>query len=341
MRVLTVIVNDEAITRNRVSRGRCPHATSRHPAVTGDVACGAAAPAADTGGEGVGIGEPGMSARAHLPDEPRRKPLAPRLSPAVVTTRGRRETNQDRVCALRTLVGGEPAVLLAVADGVGGLPAGEQAAELALQVVGHYAHYVLPDTDPGPALRDAVGDMLRAASRRIWLWARDRGHGGAAGSTLVCALVWDRRFLVAHAGDSRCYRIDAGGAHVLTRDHTEAARRDPRPGPASAPGRRSPLSHYLTSALGWPTETLVETTPPGVDPGTLERDGVLLVCSDGLHGVVGEEDMHAAVRETRGVEDACRRLVALALERGSTDNISVAAVEVGSLPRRCRRCTPA
>ena len=119
-----------------------------------------------------------------------RRLLTPSLTPAVVTTRGRRETNQDRVCALRTLVGGEPAVLLAVADGIGGLPAGEQAADLALQVVSHYAHYVIPDLGADAvALRDGLSELVQAASRRIWLWARDHGLGGTAGSTLVCALV--------------------------------------------------------------------------------------------------------------------------------------------------------
>jgi serine/threonine protein phosphatase PrpC len=64
----------------------------------------------------------------------------------------------------------------------------------------------------------------------------------------------------------------------------------------------------------------------------------VLVCSDGLHAKVDEGDMHEALLETRDVEDACRRLVALALERGSMDNVSVAAVEVGRL---CRGSRPA
>jgi protein phosphatase len=187
---------------------------------------------------------------------------------------------------------------LAVADGFGGGPAGEHAADLALQVVSHYAHYVIPETEPGPPIRDALGELLRAAGRRIWLWARDQGLGGAAGSTLVCALVWGRHFLVAHAGDSRCYLVDAHGARALGRDHNP--------------------------------------TPTGGEPGALEDDAVLLVCSDGLPAKAEDGDIQAAVHETRAVEDACRRLVALALERGSTDNVSVAAVEVGRLPRRSR-----
>ena len=252
----------------------------------------------------------------------------------MVTTRGRREANQDRVCALRTLVGTEAAVLLAVADGIGGLPAGEQAADLALQVVGHYAHYVIPDLEPGPrAIRAGLRDLVAAASRRIWLWARDHGLGGTAGSTLVCALVWDHHYVVAHAGDSRCYYVGDRGASALTLDHTEAARlvREGRLTPEAA--RRSSLGSRLTNALGWPTELVVAVSPTPDELGVLDEDCALLVCSDGLHASVGEADFHTALHETRDVEDACRRLVALALERGSTDNVSVAAVEVGRLRR--------
>jgi serine/threonine protein phosphatase PrpC len=278
-------------------------------------------------------GESATSTRTRAPEPPRR-PLVPSLTPAVVTTRGRRETNQDRVCALRTLVGGEPAVLLAVADGIGGLPAGEQAADLALQVVSHYAHYVLPESEASPAgLRGTLSDLLHAAGRRIWLWARDQGLGGAAGSTLVCALAWDHHYLVAHAGDSRCYYVNHRGALPLTHDHTEAARLVREGGLAPEEARLSPLSHRLTNALGWPTDLVVDLVPGSDELGALDEDCALLVCSDGLCAMVAEADIHASLHETPGVEEACRRLVALALDRGSSDNVSVAAVEVGRLRR--------
>ncbi|HXK08654.1 MAG TPA: protein phosphatase 2C domain-containing protein [Vicinamibacteria bacterium] len=264
-----------------------------------------------------------------------RRPLVPSLTPAVVTTRGRRETNQDRVCALRTLVGGEPAVLLAVADGIGGLAAGEQAAELAVQEVCDFAHHVIPRIEPGPeSLRRGLGDLLRGASRRIWEWGSDSGVGGAGGSTLVCALVWDRHYLVAHAGDSRCYYVNDRGASALTVDHTEAARLvragDLEPQRASG----SPLRHRLTNALGWPAALVVDFAPAAEDLGTLDEDCALVLCSDGLHATVGETDLHRLLHETRALDEACRRLVALALDRGSSDNVSVAAVEVGRLRRR-------
>ena len=278
-------------------------------------------------------GESPKITQTRAPEMPRR-PLVPSLTPAVVTTRGRRETNQDRVCALRTLVGGEPAVLLAVADGIGGLPAGEQAAELALQVVSHYAHYVLPESEASPAgLRGALGDLLHAAGRRIWLWARDQGLRGAAGSTLVCALAWDHHYLVAHAGDSRCYYVNHRGASSLTLDHTEAARLVREGGLAPEKARCSPLSHRLTNALGWPTDLVVDLVPGSDELGALDEDCALLVCSDGLYTVMAEADIHAVLHETRSVEEACRRLVSLALDRGSSDNVSVAAVEVGRLLR--------
>jgi protein phosphatase len=239
--------------------------------------------------------------------------VAPVLAPAVATARGARETNQDRACALRTLVAGRAAVLLAVAGGIGDPAAAESAADLAVQVVSRFARYVIPDTEPGPSLRDALGEMLRAGGRRIRLWARERGHEGRAGSTLACALVWDHRYLVAHTGGGRCYRIDGRGVTTLAGDPAQA-----RP----------------TSVLGSPTEAVVETTPPGDDPGTLDGDGVVLVCCDGLNSVLEGQDMHAAVLESRCLEDGCRRLVALALDRGWADNVSIAAVEIGSVPRR-------
>jgi serine/threonine protein phosphatase PrpC len=278
--------------------------------------------------------EGAMSTRTPESEPPHRRPLVPSLTPAVLTTRGRRTANQDRVCALRTLVGGEPAVLLAVADGIGGLPAGEQAADLALQVVGHYAHYAIPDLEPdAAAIRAGLSELVQAASRRIWLWARDHGLGGAVGSTLVCALVWDHRYVVAHAGDSRCYHVSDQAAIALTLDHTEAARlvREGRLTPEEA--RRSPLGHRLTNALGWPTDLVVDLSPVSGEIGVLDGDCALLLSSDGLHATVAEADIHAALHETRSLEDACRRLVTLALDRGSTDNVSVATVEVGRLSR--------
>jgi protein phosphatase len=278
--------------------------------------------------------EAAMSTRTRETGSLKRRPLVPRLTPAVVTTRGRRETNQDRVCALRTVVGSEPALLLAVADGIGGLPAGEQAAELALQVVGHYAHYVIPDLHPRPeALREGLSELVQAASRRIWLWARDHGLGGAAGSTLVCSLAWGRHYLVVHAGDSRCYYVSDREARALTHDHTEGARLARNVPLAGQDPGRSPLRHRLTNALGWPTDLVVDLSPPSDGLGVLDENCALLVCSDGLHACVEPVEIHAALHQTPGVEDACRRLLALALDRGSTDNISVAAVEVGRLRR--------
>jgi protein phosphatase len=237
-----------------------------------------------------------------------------------VTTRGRREVNQDRVCALRTLVGGEPAVLLAVADAGGGLVGGERAADLALQVVCQYAHYVIPEADPGPpGLRRCLRDLFDAASRRVWLWARDSGLGGMGGSTLVCALVWGRHYLVAHAGGNHCYYVTAGGARALIVDH-----------PGAAAGR-SPARHGPTSGLGSSSPPAVDLVPAGEALGGLDENCALLACSDGLDATVAEADLHTVLHEARSMEEAGRRLVALALDRGSTDSISVAVVEVGRL----------
>jgi serine/threonine protein phosphatase PrpC len=193
---------------------------------------------------------------------------------------------------------------------------------------------VLPVSQASPAsLRSTLNDLVHAASRRIWLWARAQGLGGSAGSTLVCALAWDHHYLVAHAGDSRCYYVNHRAAGSLTLDHTEAARIARQGAMAGDEVRRSPLSHRLTNALGWPTDLVVDLVPASDELGALDEDCALLVCSDGLYTMVADAEIHAALHETHTVEEACRRLVATALAHGSADNVSVAAVEVGRLAR--------
>lgn len=262
----------------------------------------------------------------------------PNLHPAVLTTRGRRETNQDRVCALRSRVGDRSAVLLALADGIGGLPASERAAELAIEIASEYAHRVIPQVEPSAnALRTALRELVRAASRAVRRLG-EKSDCGIAGSTFVCALVWDQRHLVAHAGDSRCYAVDAHGARRLTEDHTEAQRLVNHGALDPSLASRSPLRHRLTNALGSAAADLfVDLVPASGEPAAVEEGSVLLVCSDGLHGALDERDLHEGFACAATPEEACQRLVALALERGSSDNVSIGAVEIGRLPRRPAR----
>ena len=245
-----------------------------------------------------------------------------------------RETNQDRVCEEATSLFGEPAIVLAVADGMGGMRAGDKAAEIAIETVRRYAKEIFPVLPHSrEALRSSMGEMYQEANRRIWEYGQAQNSEGM-GTTLVCCVAFDGRFLAANAGDSRCYYINNFEARQLTEDHSRVQELVSMGAMTEDAARRSPFRSQLTNSLGEPHEIRVDLIPPGTNYGVIDEDCVLLLCSDGLHGEVSEEDLRRQAHGTDDLKTACDNLIALAVQRGSTDNVTVAAVECGTLARK-------
>jgi serine/threonine protein phosphatase PrpC len=252
---------------------------------------------------------------------------------AAFTSTGGRESNQDRTAAVLTTVGGHRAAVLAVADGIGGLDGGEEAAALAIDAVEGLASRGLPRSAADPAAIAAL--MVRTfeeAGEAIGAWSEAHPARGPAGSTLTCAVVWRRRYVVAHVGDTRCYLLSSRGACTLTDDHTEAARLAQAGRLSPALAAASPLRHRLTNALGWPNQTWVDVVPVRGGAGELDEGEALLVCSDGVHDALGEGDFAEAARPGTDADDAVERLVGLALARGSRDNASAVLLRLGAAP---------
>ena len=263
-------------------------------------------------------------------------------SPAcVISEAGRRESNQDRACAEVTTVRGKPAVLLALADGMGGMNAGDRAAEIAIDTVREYATGVVPSLPDRPSVLSAALTKLFAdANRRIWERSRQDGCPGEMGSTLVCCLLFDGRFLVASAGDSRCYYLNDHEVRLLTEDHSQVQDMVRRGVMTPEAARHSPYRNQLTNCLGEPHEIRVDLFPAPDKCGVIDEPCVLLLSSDGLHGHVDDRDLLLRIRSTTHVAEACSDLVSLALRRGSTDNVTVVAVEQGTLRRDAARDEP-
>jgi protein phosphatase len=145
------------------------------------------------------------------------------------------------------------------------------------------------------------------------------------GTTVVaCAFATDSEELfVAHAGDSRCYRVREGNITQLTRDHSLVA--DAlleRPDLSEADLAYLP-KNVITRALG---------IAPTVDVD-LKRDqsqigDVYVLCSDGLHGLVDDEEIAELVDEKTSLTDACAKLVDRANDAGGRDNITVVLVRI-------------
>ena len=215
--------------------------------------------------------------------------------------------------------------LFVLADGVGGHEQGEVASRAAVEsmIAGFQK---AKDGEPHNALLPRLVQQANAAV----LNAADAGGRAAAGmaTTMVtCALRYDR-VTVAHVGDSRCYLIRNGQAVQITRDHT-VANEQIRLGLVTAQeADEGSTRHILSRSLGTELIANVETNDHQIFAGD-----VLLLCSDGLHGVVDALEMAAICGHGSDLQGAAEKLVALANDRGGHDNISVQLVRIRDVER--------
>lgn len=232
-----------------------------------------------------------------------------------------REVNEDRVvCEDRY-------GLYAVFDGVGGHNAGEVAAQLALEtLVGYIARSANDNQDDTWPLGwdprfSATSNRLRTAvilaNQRVHLAAQSDPALQGMATTVAAVLVAGSVVSFAHVGDSRIYRLDPGPSRLLTED--DAATVDQ----LDADGERIGSRRALTRALGADAEVV-----PSMAEMPVPTRVRLLLCSDGLHGVVGLEELDpAAYAGAPG--DVAQRLVVQAIDAGTRDNVSVLVVDVG------------
>lgn len=202
----------------------------------------------------------------------------------------------------------------AVADGMGGHENGALASgTLAAAVEGIGAATSAPDllARLERSVIDANADLRRQSRKR---------GGVAMGSTLAALLVHERNFACVWSGDSRVYLVRGGQILQLSRDHTEVQDLVDKGLLSPDEARRSPRRHVITRAIG------VHDMPElDLDTGELEDGDIFVLCSDGLTGHVSDPEILAAVNG-QGPQAACDALLALTLERGASDNVTVIIV---------------
>ncbi|MBI2917816.1 MAG: serine/threonine-protein phosphatase [Chloroflexi bacterium] len=239
-----------------------------------------------------------------------------------------RQNNEDSLCAL--LAGESPPgtdALLAVADGMGGHSAGEVASKLVIQCLIDELMRC-----PIPATPEAVPDSLTAvlaqavSSVNAFVYRASRAPGWEGmGSTLTAMLLVGPLAAVAHVGDTRAYLHRNGNLRRLTRDHTWVAEQVAAGLLMPAQAACHPRRNVLTRALGTNPTVAVETA---VVP--LEAGDRLLLCSDGLHGVIEDGEIQDIISEM-DPQTACEALVRRANEEGGGDNISAIVAAVHGL----------
>lgn len=227
--------------------------------------------------------------------------------------------------------------VLGVADGMGGMAAGEAASQAAVNALRKQALSTLSEHQ-GP-LGDDQTAMVKAwvteANDRVCdvLAARD----ARGGTTLTCACLVGHELAVAHVGDCRLYRISDDDIELLTRDHSVAMARVLQGEISLDDVRTSPDRSRVTRSLGdrqplaeWYVDTL---EPATASPTMTLADGdVLLFASDGLWEPVLESEMLETVQQSQNLQAAAQALLRLALQRGGPDNATALLVRLDDVP---------
>jgi serine/threonine protein phosphatase PrpC len=229
-----------------------------------------------------------------------------------ISRRGAREKNEDRMGYCYTRASG----LFVLADGMGGHPEGEVAAQLALQTIS-----ALYQRDARPLVQDPVDFLshaLMAAHHQIIRYASEKGMLDTPRTTLVAAILQGSSATWVHCGDSRLYVVRNGELLTRTRDHSYLEQN------AGAANRDRINRNILFTCLGSPTKPVFDVTGPVV----LQEGDRILLCSDGLWSSVEESEIVQRL-SAQPVSESVPDLVEVALRNGgpTCDNVTVIALE--------------
>ncbi len=227
--------------------------------------------------------------------------MIPQLRAAALSDLGRlRSENQDR-CLCDEGLG-----LYGIADGVGGLPHGAEAAEIAMQAVAGELHAMRPGAPPNLAA------IVAEAHRQVAEAGRRLSPLFGIATTLTFGCRREGRLEIAHVGDSRCYHWHEGKLRCVTEDHS--AENQARQWGEILP---APERLALVRCIGQPPDPVPDLVTLRLAPG--DR---CLFCTDGISRLMTDAEISGLMGGAGEPADVLRRLVALALRRGGPDNAS-------------------
>src|SRR5689334_16714783 len=242
-----------------------------------------------------------------------------------------REHNEDSFVVLKEYD------LYVVADGMGGHRAGDVASKLATETISEFFKSTANDDVTSPFhfdtnLSEEENRLLtgiRVANRQIFERStRSREYHGM-GTTVVGAMFSSRknRMYIGHVGDSRCYRIRSGSIQLLTRDHS-LINDYLLAMPDLTEEQRSELpKNVITRALGMQDQVVVDLQHDDPTVGD-----VYILCSDGLSGMVPDDEIQRIVMASKDIREGCKRLIQKANESGGEDNATVVLIKIEEAP---------
>jgi protein phosphatase len=240
-----------------------------------------------------------------------------------------RELNEDSLLTFTAAIAGhsgiQPFGLYIIADGMGGHQYGEVASNAAIRTLAGYVlrkfhsyFFNLPTSPVDEPIQEILQSAVSEAQRVVLREAP------GSGTTLTAALVIGQQVTIAHVGDSRAYIIYPDGRlDVATRDHSLVKRLEELGQITSAEAAVHPQRNVLYKALGQG-----DVLEPDIVTMPFPIGGYLMLCSDGMWGVVPEDFVRRYITEAPNLHRACQNLVSAANSAGGPDNISVVLVQL-------------
>ena len=224
----------------------------------------------------------------------------------------------------------DQAKLFLVADGMGGHAAGEIASRIAVDSISEFILHTKEDEGTWPHAYDdtfrrstnRLMAAVRLANTRVLEAMRKDARLRGMGTTVVAVLGDDNVISVAHVGDSRADLIRNGEMSRLTNDHSWVFEQVQAGMLTEAEAEKHPLRNVITRALGGALSVNPDASEVETRPGD-----VYLLCSDGLTGMVPEDEILRLVTESEDLDEACQLLIDTANERGGLDNVTAILVK--------------
>ena len=218
--------------------------------------------------------------------------------------------------------------LYVVADGMGGHAGGEYASAIAVNTVEEVVTSLeagqagIDSDDPVEITKHKLSESIRLAGRRIFEKAKEQPEYHGMGTTVVVMLARGGNAYIAHVGDSRVYLQRDNQLEQVTEDHSLIAEKIRHGLITPEEAKNHKMRNVITRSLGYQEDVEVDLSVRAI-----RRGDQFLLCSDGLSGLVEDEEMNQVMGEKRP-QAAARMLVELACERGGDDNITTVIARV-------------
>ena len=210
--------------------------------------------------------------------------------------------------------------LFVVSDGMGGHERGEVASELTIQKVKEYYYQDIQNDIP-TALQEAIKKANASILQKIAATGESGTGNNTMGATCVAAVLHEQTLYVANIGDSRVYVLRAGQLRQITRDHSVVAQLVESGEITPAEARVHEKRNVIYRSLGQPEVEIDLFSEP------VQKGDILILCTDGLCGVLEDEDLRAIVEHT-SPDESVQRLIERANAEGGPDNVTAIVVRV-------------